>query len=106
MVSIDRVRAELTPTGTDWDASLYLVTSCNDIAQSCVAGEDNGEPEIINYTAVAAGDYFLIVDGYRSNAGTYDLLIELNPTPILNDRSIFWASARTSSIDLAVRHVE
>lgn len=81
----DRLRATLQPS-TNWDSSLYLVTSCSDIAQSCVAGEDNGNPEIVDYTAAQAGDYFLIVDGYGSAAGAYTLTIELNPAPIPNDQ--------------------
>lgn len=81
----DRLRATLQPS-TTWDASLYLVTSCSDIAQSCVAGQDNGNPEVVDYTSAQAGDYFLIVDGYGGAAGAYTLTIELNPAPIVNDR--------------------
>lgn len=81
----DRVRASLTPTG-GWDAALYLVTSCSSIDQSCVAGEDNGNPEIVDYTAPSAGTYYLIVDGFGTAAGAYSLDVTLNPAPLPNDQ--------------------
>jgi hypothetical protein len=81
----DRLRASLQPN-TSWDASLYLVTSCSNVAQSCVAGQDNGNPEVVDYVAAQAGDHFLIVDGYGSAGGAYTLTIELNPAPIANEQ--------------------
>lgn len=81
----DRLRATLNPT-TGWDASLYLVTSCANIAQSCVAGEDNGNPEVVDYVAASAGTYYLIVDGYGTAGGAYTLDVALNPAPVANDQ--------------------
>ena len=51
----------------DHDNSMYLVTDCADPVNTCVAGADDtytGDPEVITYTAAAAGTYYLIVDGY------------------------------------------
>lgn len=81
----DRLRASLAPTAPVWDASLYLVTSCSAIGQSCVAGQDNGNPEEIDYTAAMAGDYYLIADGFAGAGGTYTLTISISAVPISND---------------------
>ncbi|MBI4819246.1 MAG: hypothetical protein HY791_23445 [Deltaproteobacteria bacterium] len=83
----DRLVATLSPSGTpSWDTSIYLVTSCGDISSSCVAGEDNGNPEVVDYTAAAAGDYFLIADGYNGAGGPYELVIDISTAPVANDR--------------------
>jgi hypothetical protein len=82
----DRLQASLTPTPTAWDASLYLVNSCSNVAQGCVAGQDNGNPEEVDYTAATAGDFFLIVDGFSSAGGAYELTVTLNPAPVPNDQ--------------------
>ena len=81
----DRLQASLQPTGTSWDASLYLVTSCAMIASSCVTGQDNGNPEQIDYTTLVSQDFFLIVDGYAGAGGAYALTIDIGPAPIAND---------------------
>ncbi|MCK6549686.1 pre-peptidase C-terminal domain-containing protein [Myxococcota bacterium] len=81
----DRLQASLAPSGTSWDTSIYLLTSCADVATSCVAGQDNGNPEELDYTAASAGDYYLVVDGYGSAAGAYTLSITINAAPIPND---------------------
>src|SRR5262249_39140938 len=84
----DRVQATLTPSGTAWDASLYMVTSCSNVSVSCVAGSDRagaGSAESIDYTAVAAGDYDLIADGYLGAGGTYSLQVSITAAPINND---------------------
>lgn len=82
----DRLQASLQPAnGANWDASIYLVTSCGDIASSCVAGQDNGNPEDIDYTTVAPGDYFLIVDGFGGQGGDYSLTVNVSAAPIPND---------------------
>ncbi|MFH1277665.1 MAG: PPC domain-containing protein [Candidatus Eisenbacteria bacterium] len=54
-----------------FDGSIYLITDCADPVNSCVAGDDSGNPECIVYTSVAGGTYYLIVDGWSSSsAGT------------------------------------
>ncbi len=49
-----------------FDLSIYLVTDCNDIDGTCVAGDDSGNPECINYTSTGGGMYYLMVDAYSS----------------------------------------
>jgi hypothetical protein len=81
----DRLQATLQPT-TSWDSAIYVVTSCANIAQSCVAGIDGTTPEHIDYTAVAAGTYYVIVDGFAGAGGPYTLNLNITPAPIPNDR--------------------
>ncbi|MBN1826239.1 MAG: hypothetical protein JW958_08230 [Candidatus Eisenbacteria bacterium] len=57
---------DVTQTG-DYDMVLYLVTDCEDVVGSCVAGSDNccsGIIETVTYTSEFGGTYYLIVDGY------------------------------------------
>ncbi|MBI2378135.1 MAG: hypothetical protein HYV07_29300 [Deltaproteobacteria bacterium] len=83
----DRLVATLSPAGQpSWDTSIYLVTSCGDVSSSCVAGEDNGNPEVVDYTAAAAGEYFIVVDGYNGAGGPYELVVDINSAPVGNDR--------------------
>jgi hypothetical protein len=68
-------------TGT-YDLSLYAVTDCADIGNSCVAGQDNGNPESISYTSAAGETLFIIVDGYSTGSmGSYTLDVVLTPAP-------------------------
>jgi hypothetical protein len=49
------------------DMVLYLVTDCSAIDQTCLAGADEGlegTSEVLDYTAVSEGWFYLIVDGY------------------------------------------
>ncbi|MEZ4389420.1 MAG: hypothetical protein R3D98_17905 [Candidatus Krumholzibacteriia bacterium] len=46
------------------DLAIYLVTDCGDIAGSCVAGDDSGNPEEFTYTIPADGVYYLMLDTY------------------------------------------
>ncbi len=50
------------------DLAIYLVTDCADVENSCVAGDDSGNPEEIVYTAEADGTYYLILDTYSGCA--------------------------------------
>lgn len=81
----DRLQASLQPSNSSWDCSIYLVTSCQNISTSCVAGQDNGNPEEIDYTVPTSGDYFLIVDGFGGQGGTYALTVNVSAAPIPND---------------------
>jgi len=59
---------DVTQTG-NYDMSMYLITDCADAWTSCVAGSDNcctGADEIISYTSVGGGMYYLIVSGYST----------------------------------------
>jgi hypothetical protein len=81
----DRLQASLQPSNGSWDASIYLVTGCQNIGTSCVAGQDNGNPEELDYTAASTGDYFLVVDGFGGQGGNYALTVNLTAAPIAND---------------------
>jgi hypothetical protein len=72
----DRLVANLD---APWDSALYVLTDCNNAASSCVAGSDAGNPEHIDFTAMNAGTYFLIVDGYDSAGGTFSLDVRVSP---------------------------
>ncbi len=53
------------------DAALWLVTDCADAAGTCVAGADETVSEgyeTITYVAAAAAWYYMIVDGYGTDA--------------------------------------
>ena len=54
-----------------WDASLYVVTDCADVARTCVVGSDSagvGEAERIWWTCPEAGSYYVICDAYGDAA--------------------------------------
>lgn len=81
----DRIRAALSPDGPPYDQALYLLSSCASPSRGCVAGSDSGTPEVVDFTAPVAGDYFLVVDAFRASAGRYALDVRLNPAPVAND---------------------
>jgi hypothetical protein len=59
----------LVYTTPNHDGSIYVVTNCASPGTSCVVGEDDPEPETINWTATATGTYYIIADAYGSGAG-------------------------------------
>ncbi len=69
---------------TTWDSTIYMVTDCEDVNNTCIAGEDNGEPETINATLTGGTTYY-IIGGHWSNfalggGDTYTLSItEVTP---------------------------
>ena len=64
-----KVKATMTPTNpTYWDASIYLITDCDDPVNSCVAGDDSGNPEEIIYCSQDGGTYYIICDGYSDGS--------------------------------------
>lgn len=72
------LNALLVPGPTIWDASIYLVTDCDAVSSTCVAGQDNGNPaEQLGFVAPATGDYYLIVDGFAGAGGPYSLSITI-----------------------------
>ncbi len=81
----DRLRAELRPQTIGYDPSLYLLSTCTQPSSSCVAGSDSGVPEVIDFTASAGGDHFLVVDGFGGTGGRYRLDVLLNPAAVPND---------------------
>jgi hypothetical protein len=62
----------LTPT-LGWDASLYLVTGCDDVEGSCVAGQDGALTETLSYTPSQSGLLYLVVDGANGETGPFTL---------------------------------
>lgn len=61
------------------DSSLYIVTDCSDIDNTCLDGDDGGDPEQVSYTATAPIRVFIIADLYSntSQATTFDLTVNL-----------------------------
>jgi hypothetical protein len=72
------------------DLSIWLVSDCDDPENTCVAGEDNGNPECVNYTAAADGWYFLIVDTY-SGCGMVTVTVDA-PIPTTDST---WGSLKS-----------
>ena len=70
-------------SGSSFDGTIYLVTDCGDIANTCLAADDNISEtgtETLQLDLTGGTTYFLIVDGW-SNAdstlnGTYTLEVE------------------------------
>jgi len=59
-----------------FDNSIYLVLDCEDIDESCVAGDDSGGLEEFTYQNLSGGDQqlYLIVDGYgTSSNGVFNI---------------------------------
>jgi hypothetical protein len=65
------------------DLSIYVVTSCDDLPSSCLAGADDlytGLPEHLELTSTDGGEVFLIVDQYRGpTPGTFTLDVDISP---------------------------
>jgi hypothetical protein len=51
---------------TPYDASLYAVTDCDDIAGTCLAGSDSGQPEEIEFVVETTDPFFIVADAYTS----------------------------------------
>ena len=74
-------RIELTPDA--FDATLYVVTDCANISETCVAASENvfgssTSPENLELVLTGGLTYYLIVDGasaLAADAGTYTLTI-------------------------------
>jgi len=58
--------ASANPVDGFIDLAVYLVTDCADVAGSCVAGDDSGNPEEISYLSEDGGTYYLMIDTYSS----------------------------------------
>lgn len=61
------------------DSSLYIVTDCADVDNTCLDGDDGGDPEQVSYTATAPIRVFIIADLYSntSQSTTFDLTVDL-----------------------------
>ena len=86
--------ATVTVTMDDqsFDNSLYVVTDCDDIGGTCVAGADDnlsGVGETVVFDGAAGVTYYIIADKYGSGGGgTFDLTVAcIFPTGACCDRS-------------------
>ncbi len=68
-------QVDVSMLNISYDASLYVVTDCDDLS-TCVAGSDSfGLPsEDVSFMATAGTTYFIIADGFTIE-GTYDLSV-------------------------------
>ena len=68
---------EATMTGLSADLDLYLITDCNDPANSELDESENGgsSSETVSAT-VGDGTFYIMVDGYNGATSDFDLLIE------------------------------
>ena len=64
-------RIELLPSG--FDAVLYVVDSCDDIASSCLATSDSRSAEALELTLEAAQEVFVMVDGASNEIAEFGL---------------------------------
>lgn len=74
------------PTGTSWDLALYVLqapgaacTALPALADAqCITMDDNGggnTTETVTFAATAGTEYYVIVDGFNTATGTFDLNI-------------------------------
>lgn len=58
-----------------WDSAIEIVQPCA-MTPTCLAGQDNGDPEQVSHTTTAAGLYYVIVDSWDPGAfGPYTLTV-------------------------------
>jgi hypothetical protein len=80
------VTGEYEITFGGFDSTVYVVTNCGDVDNSCVAGTENGCPvtcdQVLTVTLTAGTTYYIIGDGYSNSGnvtGAYTLDIIKNP---------------------------
>jgi hypothetical protein len=82
----------VTPTDGFIDLSLYMITDCDDPVNSCVAGDDTGNPECISFVAPFTGTYYLMVDTYSTcGAGLATVTID---APVSTEEAS-WSSIKS-----------
>ncbi len=70
------VTIDITNPTPTYDPSVYVLTNCAN-PTACVAGADvgfSGDPETLMFSA-APGTYFIIVDGFFSGGGDFDISV-------------------------------
>jgi hypothetical protein len=69
-----------------YDGALYLQRSCGQQQSEITCNDDNPNTRRSQIDAtLEAGTYFLVVDGYGSDAGNYDLIVSTNPLQPIAD---------------------
>lgn len=60
-----------------WDSAVEIVQPCG-LTPTCLIGQDNGDPEAVTYTTVAAGTFYVIVDSWDPGSfGPYTLTVRV-----------------------------
>jgi uncharacterized repeat protein (TIGR02543 family) len=74
-----RVNLDTGPPGTvsGFDSTLNVVrgASCPTVFNSCLASADGGDPEQLDFAAVAGETYWILADGYGSRCGMARLTV-------------------------------
>jgi len=75
---------DITLTGAGFDSTLYVVTDCTDIANTCLGADEDicsSCTESLSLDLTAGTTYFIIVDGFSNtsatNDGAYTLTVDL-----------------------------
>jgi hypothetical protein len=76
----------VNPIG-NWDVSLAVLSVCGDFtAPSCICGEDPngpGWPEVCNLPNLANGTYYIVVSGWMSQCGVFQICVNSDwPLPV------------------------
>ncbi len=60
---------------TGMDSALYVVTDCDNVGTSCIGADEGIGSEEVKFSAVSGTTYYIVVDGYGSNSGSYNLSV-------------------------------
>jgi hypothetical protein len=76
-------RSQLSATlQSEFDGALYLLRSCGDMESVVGCNDDAGKGETarsqLEIAAVDPGTYYLVVDGYGSQSGEYELIVSMS----------------------------
>ncbi len=79
---VENIHATFDLSGSDYDTLMYLRSTCDDPASELACDDDGGDglDSLIDID-LTPGTYYLIIDGYSSNAGQYLLTISLSCGP-------------------------
>ncbi|MCK4546469.1 MAG: PPC domain-containing protein [Candidatus Eisenbacteria sp.] len=79
----EKLAIKMAPQG--FDASLYVVTDCDDVAGTCIVGSDNcctGADEVVVFSSAGGGTYYIICDACGSgNGGPFWMIINKAAIP-------------------------
>ncbi|MFT7624909.1 MAG: hypothetical protein ACI9WU_004100, partial [Myxococcota bacterium] len=61
-----------------FDSALYAMTSCGDVDNTCLIADDTGiDSEDIEFVLTAGQTGYVVVDGWTSGSGTWEVLVTL-----------------------------